>query len=70
MSNSILRKDLMERFDASFAEPAFSADNAAGVAVFGCSGDAVFKGRRRHMQPSLKVTVSQLNTYIRSRMEE
>ncbi len=33
MSNSILRKDLTERFDASFAEPAFSADNAAGVAV-------------------------------------
>lgn len=33
MSNSILQRDLKEHFGASFAEPAFSADNAAGVAV-------------------------------------
>ena len=32
-SNSILRKALSERFGALFAEPAFSADNAAGIAA-------------------------------------
>lgn len=33
MSNSILQKHLKERFNAYFAEPAFSADNAAGIAI-------------------------------------
>ena len=33
MSNQLMRKRLSERFDASFSEPAFSADNAAGVAL-------------------------------------
>lgn len=33
MSNQIIRKDFTERFGASFAEPEFSADNAAGAAV-------------------------------------
>lgn len=33
MSNSILKEDLKQKFDCCFAEPAFSADNAAGVAV-------------------------------------
>ncbi len=33
MANSIIRKALTARFGAYFAEPAFSADNAAGVAV-------------------------------------
>ena len=33
MSNSILREALTQRFGAWFAQPAFSADNAAGVAV-------------------------------------
>ena len=33
MSNSILREALTRRFGAWFAQPAFSADNAAGVAV-------------------------------------
>lgn len=33
MSNSIIRKFMTETFGAIFAEPAFSADNAAGVAV-------------------------------------
>ena len=33
MSNSILQSHLKQRFSASFAEPAFSADNAAGIAV-------------------------------------
>ena len=33
MSNSILRRDLTEKYGATFAEPAFSSDNAAGVAV-------------------------------------
>lgn len=33
MSNRLMRGELSSRFDASFAEPAFSADNAAGVAL-------------------------------------
>ncbi len=33
MSNSIIRQDFLHRFDCSFAEPVFSADNAAGIAV-------------------------------------
>lgn len=32
-SNKLLKKTLSERFNAVFAEPAFSADNAAGIAV-------------------------------------
>ena len=33
MSNGILRAHLTARFGGSFAPPAFSADNAAGIAV-------------------------------------
>ena len=33
MSNRLMRQKLSERFDASFAEPEFSADNAAGIAL-------------------------------------
>lgn len=33
MSNSIMRPTLEKRFDAFFAQPAFSADNAAGIAL-------------------------------------
>lgn len=33
MSNSILRESLSSHFGAYFAQPAFSADNAAGTAV-------------------------------------
>lgn len=33
MSNRLMRKRLSDRFDASFAEAEFSADNAAGVAL-------------------------------------
>ena len=33
MSNSIIKKMLSERFDAFFAEPKLSSDNAVGVAV-------------------------------------
>ena len=33
MSNRLMRKALLERFDAYFSEPAFSADNAAGIAL-------------------------------------
>ena len=35
MSNGLLRAALEERFDGRFAPPAFSADNAAGIAVLG-----------------------------------
>ena len=33
MSNRLMRGMLSARFDAAFAEPAFSADNAAGIAL-------------------------------------
>lgn len=33
MSNSIIRKRFIERYGAIFAQPEFSADNAAGIAV-------------------------------------
>ena len=33
MSNKLMRKALGEKFEAYFAEPAFSADNAAGIAL-------------------------------------
>ena len=33
MSNRLMRDKLSARFDASFAEPQFSADNAAGIAL-------------------------------------
>ncbi len=33
MSNRLMRERLSARFDAAFAEPAFSADNAAGIAL-------------------------------------
>ena len=33
MSNQLMRTALRARFDAHFAEPQFSADNAAGIAV-------------------------------------
>lgn len=35
MSDAIIRNDIKSCFDASFAPPAFSADNAVGVAVLG-----------------------------------
>ena len=34
MSNKLMRKSLSESFEAYFAEPSFSADNAAGIALF------------------------------------
>lgn len=35
MSNQIIRKDILKHFNASFAPPQFSADNAVGVAYLG-----------------------------------
>ncbi|MBR2724405.1 MAG: peptidase M22, partial [Ruminococcus sp.] len=35
MSNSIIRKSLENKFDAYFAQPEFSCDNAAGCALLG-----------------------------------
>ena len=40
MSNRLMRARLKERFDASFAEPEFSADNAAGIALL-CRAEAL-----------------------------
>ena len=33
MSNSIIRNEIKKKYDAYFAEPKFSADNACGVAL-------------------------------------
>ena len=33
MSNSIIKNIIKSRFEANFAEPEFSCDNAAGVAI-------------------------------------
>jgi N6-L-threonylcarbamoyladenine synthase len=33
MSNAVIRESLSKKFGAAFASPAFSADNAAGIAV-------------------------------------
>ena len=33
MCNSIIKKMISERFDAKFAEPQMSADNAVGIAA-------------------------------------
>ncbi len=33
MSNGIIRDRLLQKYDASFAEPSFSCDNAAGIAI-------------------------------------
>lgn len=35
MSDELIRRDIMQRFNGSFAPPAFSADNAVGVAYLG-----------------------------------
>ena len=34
MSNTLIRTRLKEKFSAYFAEPEFSCDNAAGVAIY------------------------------------
>lgn len=39
MSNSIIREKIQSRFGASFAQPEFSCDNAAGVAIL--AGEAI-----------------------------
>lgn len=45
MSNRIIGKQLENEFDAYFAEPAFSCDNAAGTAVFAAlRSGAIVKG--------------------------
>lgn len=36
MSDTLIQKRLSARFDAHFAEPEFSCDNAAGIALLGC----------------------------------
>lgn len=41
MSNSIIKKALTEKFGAFFAEPVFSADNAAGAAVLAAKKEGV-----------------------------
>ncbi len=38
MSNSIIRKTLTEKLGAFFAEPEFSSDNAAGIAILASEG--------------------------------
>ena len=33
MSNSLIKKKISEKYDAGFAEPSFSSDNAVGIAL-------------------------------------
>ncbi|WBY64819.1 peptidase M22 [Thermocaproicibacter melissae] len=42
MSNSILREKLSQKFGAWFAEPVFSADNAAGIAVLAALKEGIY----------------------------
>ena len=42
MSNSIIRAAMTHKYGACFAEPAFSADNAAGVAVLAALKEGIF----------------------------
>lgn len=62
MSNSIIRQRFTKEFGAYFAEPAFSADNAAGTAYLTYL-------REQKMLETVSVTVSQLNRYIKSVMD-
>ena len=43
MSDGIIREALQSRFDCCFAEPAFSADNACGTAVYAAVKDGFIK---------------------------
>ena len=43
MSDSIIRESIENRFDAHFAEPALSADNACGTAIFAAIKDGFIK---------------------------
>ncbi len=36
MSNTIIKKQISEKYGAYFAEPQFSCDNAAGIAIYAC----------------------------------
>jgi N6-L-threonylcarbamoyladenine synthase len=42
MSNSILREKLSQKFGTWFAEPVFSADNAAGIAVLAALKEGIY----------------------------
>ena len=64
-SNSILREALSEKYGAQFASPAFSADNAAGLAVLaGIAAEGMLMNGSERLPEVL--TVSQLNFYVRS----
>ena len=39
MSNSIIRNEFTQKFGAFFAQPEFSTDNAAGIAVLAYKAD-------------------------------
>ena len=34
MSNTLIRKNITSKFEAYFAQPEFSCDNAAGIAIY------------------------------------
>jgi len=40
-SNVILREEMERRFGAHFAQPAFSCDNAAGIAILASGGECL-----------------------------
>lgn len=43
MSDRLIRESIQKRFNANFAEPAFSADNACGTAIFAAIKDGFIK---------------------------
>lgn len=66
-SNKLLKKELSENYGAIFAEPAFSADNAAGIAVL----TALMQKEVHFMNYNapLIITVGQLNRYVKSLLD-
>ena len=44
MSNSIIQKEISEKFGGYFAKPEFSSDNAAGIAILAAVRDGVRVG--------------------------
>lgn len=46
MSNRVIRDAISQKYDASFAEPAFSCDNAAGIAVLAAAQEKNLPGEK------------------------
>lgn len=47
MSNRVIRDAIIQKYDASFAEPSFSCDNAAGIAVLAAAQEKICLGNSK-----------------------